>query len=216
MVIRIIRVIMSNLYTHQDSNTRKTWALMAAFFIGVIFIGWGFSLAFGSPAILYVAVAFSILMNVFSYWYSDKIVLKMSGAIPADEREYRELHNIVENLAITAGLLEDVPRVDLDYFPELPHFTNVLPQIHLQVNMRGRTMENSLHDFLKKCHVSVRAQGCEVSNAGDISADSSHEECRLNIKQIRKTARLAISVFVGDGDTHRIAGPLTRYIRRAE
>ncbi|MBI3074612.1 MAG: zinc metalloprotease HtpX, partial [Parcubacteria group bacterium] len=53
---------MTNLYTHQESNTRKTWALMAAFFVGVIFIGWGFSLAFGNPAILYVAVAFSILM----------------------------------------------------------------------------------------------------------------------------------------------------------
>ena len=77
---------------------------MAGFFIAVIFLGWAFSWAFGNVLILYFAVAFSILMNIFSYWYSDKIVLKMSGAAPADEREYRELHNIAENLAITAGL----------------------------------------------------------------------------------------------------------------
>src|SRR3989344_782933 len=100
---------MTSIYTHQESNTRKTWVFMTLFFVAVIFIGWAFSLAFGSPAILYAAVLFSILMNVFSYWYSDKIVLKMSGAVPADEREYRELHNIVENLAITAGLPK--PRV---------------------------------------------------------------------------------------------------------
>src|SRR3989338_4204483 len=100
---------MTSLYTHQESNTRKTWLLMSVFFIAVIFIGWAFSLAFGNSAILYVAVGFSIVMNVVSFWYSDKIVLKLSGALPADEREYRELHNIVENLSITAGLPK--PRV---------------------------------------------------------------------------------------------------------
>lgn len=100
---------MPNLYTHQESNTRKTWLFMAAFFVAVIFLGWAFSWAFGNVWILYLAVAFSVLMNIFSYWYSDKIVLKLSGALPADEREYRELHNIVENLAITAGLPK--PRV---------------------------------------------------------------------------------------------------------
>ena len=104
-----------SLYTHQESNTRKTWTLMALFFIAVIFIGWAFSLAFGNPLILYVAVAFSILMNVASFWYSDKIVLKLSGALPADEREYRELHNIVENLSITAGLPK--PRVFVIHDP---------------------------------------------------------------------------------------------------
>ena len=77
---------------------------MTAFFIAVIGIGWAFSWILQSPGILYFAVIFSILMNVGSYWYSHKIVLKMSGAKPADEKEYRELHNIVENLAISAGL----------------------------------------------------------------------------------------------------------------
>ena len=88
---------------------------MSVFFIAVIFIGWAFSLAFGNSAILYVAVGFSIVMNVVSFWYSDKIVLKLSGALPADEREYRELHNIVENLSITAGLPK--PRVFVIHDP---------------------------------------------------------------------------------------------------
>ena len=43
-------------------------------------------------------------MNIFSYWFSDKIVLKMSGAKPASKEEYYDLYTITENLAITAGL----------------------------------------------------------------------------------------------------------------
>ncbi len=95
---------MASIYTHQDQNIRRTWILMAVFFITVIFAGWGFSYAFGNQLILYVAVAFAVLMNFFSYWNSDKIVLAVSGAREADSNQYRELHNVVENLAITAGL----------------------------------------------------------------------------------------------------------------
>jgi heat shock protein HtpX len=53
---------------------------------------------------LYIFFAFALFMNIFSYWNSAKIAIKMSGAIPADPAQYRELHNIVENLSITAGL----------------------------------------------------------------------------------------------------------------
>jgi Zn-dependent protease with chaperone function len=48
-------------------------------------------------------------MNVSAYWFSDKIALARVGAKPADEEQYKELHRIVENLAITAGLPK--PRV---------------------------------------------------------------------------------------------------------
>ena len=43
-------------------------------------------------------------MNVGSYWYSDKLVIKMTGAVPATKQEYPVLWNVVENLSITAGL----------------------------------------------------------------------------------------------------------------
>lgn len=95
---------MASLYTHQDENIGKTWVLMGLFFAVVIALGWYFSYALGNPSILYGAVIFSILMNVISYWYSDKIVLSMSGAKPIEKNDNRELYNIVENLSITAGL----------------------------------------------------------------------------------------------------------------
>lgn len=95
---------MATLYTHQSENVRKTWFLMAFFLILVIAIGWGLSYWFASPIILYIAVGVSIVMNFFAYWSSDKVALSRTGAKPAPESQFRELHNIVENLAITAGL----------------------------------------------------------------------------------------------------------------
>lgn len=100
---------MATLYTQQSKNVRKTWLLMTSFLIIVIAIGYLFAYQYDSPNILYFAVIFSIGMNIFSYWNSDKIALKMSGAVPADPAQYAELHRIVENLAITAGLPK--PRV---------------------------------------------------------------------------------------------------------
>jgi len=95
---------MATLYSHQDKNIRKTWLLMSLFLIIIIAIGWTFSQIYNNPGILYFAVIFSLLMNFFSYWYSDKIVLAMSGAKEANHESNRELYHLVENLCITAGL----------------------------------------------------------------------------------------------------------------
>ncbi len=95
---------MATLYTHQGANVRKTWFLMTGFLVVVIFLGWAVSWYFNSSIILYIAVAFAVIMNVVSYWTSDKIVLKMSGAKPVKREEYFDLWNTVENLSITAGL----------------------------------------------------------------------------------------------------------------
>ncbi|MEK7140556.1 MAG: zinc metalloprotease HtpX, partial [Patescibacteria group bacterium] len=66
---------MATLYTHQSQNITKTWILMSVFFVIVIGLGWYFSYYYGNPNVLYFFVIFSILMNITSYWFSDKIVL---------------------------------------------------------------------------------------------------------------------------------------------
>ena len=93
-----------NLYTHQDRNILKTWFLMTFFFALVIVLGWFISYYFESPGILYFAVFFAIFMNIFSYWFSDKIVLKLHKARLATRQEYFDLWNATENLSIAAGL----------------------------------------------------------------------------------------------------------------
>lgn len=100
---------MASLYTQRGKNVRKTWFLMTGFLVIVIALGWILSQLYGNAAILYAAIALSLFMNVTAYWFSDKVALATTGAKPADESQYRELHRIVENLAITAGLPK--PRV---------------------------------------------------------------------------------------------------------
>lgn len=95
---------MATLYTHQSQNITKTWLLMTIFFIAVILFGWFFSYYYNNPSILYFFFAFSLLMNIFSYWFSDKIVLKLAGAKEAKRDEYFFLYTSVENLSIIAGL----------------------------------------------------------------------------------------------------------------
>ncbi|OGI70447.1 zinc metalloprotease HtpX [Candidatus Nomurabacteria bacterium RIFCSPLOWO2_01_FULL_42_20] len=95
---------MATLYTHQSKNVWKTWVLMSLFFVVIIGIGWWASFYFQNPNILYFFVAFSIFMNILAYWFSDKIVLKMSGAKPASREEFFDLYTVTENLSITAGL----------------------------------------------------------------------------------------------------------------
>jgi heat shock protein HtpX len=95
---------MATIYTHQDENIAKTWILMAGFLGVVVGIGYAVSYYFNDPGFLVVAVVLAVVMNISSYWFSDKIVIASAGAHPADPVQYRELHDIVENLAITAGL----------------------------------------------------------------------------------------------------------------
>lgn len=95
---------MATIYTQKDANIRKTWYLMTGFFVMVIAIGYFLTWYLGDPSIMYIAIAFALFMNVASYWWSDKLVVSMTGAKPANPDEHRELINVVENLSITAGL----------------------------------------------------------------------------------------------------------------
>ena len=106
-----------NIYHEQDKNIRKTWFLMFFFLVFVVVIGWLVSWYSNTPVLLYVAVIFAVFTNFFSYWYSDKIVIKMTRAKPVTSESHREFWNVVENLSITGGL--PMPKL---YFIEDPAF----------------------------------------------------------------------------------------------
>ena len=94
----------THLYSFRDSNIRKTWAIVALFFVVVIGVGWVFSYVYQDPAILYIAVVISVVMNVSAYWGSDTLVLSLTHAQEASPQQYKEIYNILENLTIATGL----------------------------------------------------------------------------------------------------------------
>ncbi|KKT82024.1 MAG: zinc metalloprotease HtpX [Candidatus Yanofskybacteria bacterium RIFCSPHIGHO2_02_FULL_44_12b] len=110
-----------NLYSHKDSNIRKTWLLITVFLVLIVGIGWFFSYVYNAPEVLYFAVFLSLIMNGVSYWYSDKIALAMSGAkLIANREENLYLSRMVENLCITAGL--PAPRIYVIESPQINAF----------------------------------------------------------------------------------------------
>lgn len=95
---------MATIYTHQSSNVAKTYLLMGIFLVVIGAIGYFFSAFYDSPEIFYFAIFFSLVMNISSFWFSDKITLSLSKARAASRSEFFDLYNSVENLSITAGL----------------------------------------------------------------------------------------------------------------
>ncbi len=95
---------MATLYTQADSNIRKTWILLTLFLVLIIGLGWFFSYLLENNVFLIIAVILSIVQSIASFWFSDKIVLAMTGAKEIQKKDNPELYRIVENLAITAGL----------------------------------------------------------------------------------------------------------------
>lgn len=93
------------MYKQIDSNKRRTLVLVFVFLIFIIALGYIFSLAFNSYLYLAIAVLVSVAQAFISYYYSDTITLAISKAKELPRKEpYLELHRIVENLCITAGL----------------------------------------------------------------------------------------------------------------
>ena len=81
-------------------NTIKTGILLGAL-TGLLMLIGGF---FGGRQGVYIAFILAAVMNFVSYWFSDKIVLKMYRASEVTERDYPELYTMVRNLALKAQL----------------------------------------------------------------------------------------------------------------
>lgn len=81
-------------------NTLKTTFLLVVLTLMLIFIG---HLVAGVAGAVF-AFFLALVMNLVSYWWSDKIVLRMYRAKELSSLEYPKLHTIVQNLAQAAGI----------------------------------------------------------------------------------------------------------------
>lgn len=81
-------------------NYLKTAVLLGALTVLLVFLG---DLAGGSQGAL-IALVFAGVLNFGAYWWSDKLVLKMYGARRVSEKDSPELHGILRDLSMRAGL----------------------------------------------------------------------------------------------------------------
>ena len=91
------------------SNIFKTWLIMLFFTVFVLGVVYIFARGFGYTSVdalsfSGLALIFSGVMNFFSYFYSDKMVMAISGAKQIQEKDNPTLFRLVENECIAAGL----------------------------------------------------------------------------------------------------------------
>ncbi len=89
------------------SHIFKTAMLLAVLTAMLVLIGG----AVGGQQGMLVAFVLALVMNVFSYWFSDRIVLAMYRAQPIDEAQSPRVYAMVRRLATRAGT--PMPRVYL-------------------------------------------------------------------------------------------------------
>ena len=109
-----------NLYEQQAANRRRTWIVMIAFVVFLVLLGVGFDAFFFGvdrafvPVGSFVALGVGSVSALVGYVKGDRMVLAATGARPlaevaagASEDEalkLRQLENVVDEMAIAAGL----------------------------------------------------------------------------------------------------------------
>jgi heat shock protein HtpX len=109
-----------NLYEQQSANRRRTWLIMFTFVVFLLVLGLGFDAFFLAGVGGYVPIGSLLALGVgsvsaaTSYFTGDRAVLLATGAMPiadaaatateADKLKLRQLDNVVDEMAIAAGL----------------------------------------------------------------------------------------------------------------
>lgn len=105
------------MYEQISSNIWRSRALVFFFILLVIGIGFVFYMAYNDPIIMPIAILFAVISAIGSYYNSDKIVLAIMHARPAEKDEFPHFVNSVEGLAIAAGIPAPRPFVIDDPAP---------------------------------------------------------------------------------------------------
>ncbi|MDH4219177.1 MAG: zinc metalloprotease HtpX [Candidatus Aminicenantes bacterium] len=93
------------MYEQITSNKWKSFFLILFFLCLIFALTWAFGELTGwGPQGFVIAVVIAVAMTFGSYYASDKIVLAISRAKPVKKEDYPYLYNVVEGLAIAAGL----------------------------------------------------------------------------------------------------------------
>lgn len=94
-----------NIYKQISSNKRKTYLIIFLFIIFISTIAYIFGKASGyGLGFTGFALILSGLMSLGSYYWSDRIVLAISNAHPADPKRDFDFYTAAQNMAIAAGL----------------------------------------------------------------------------------------------------------------
>lgn len=96
---------MINVYEQVDRNKRRSFLVMAFFVIFITLVAWLLAKALGyGPGVIGWALIFSGFLSFASYWWSDKIILAISKARPANKKQDFQFFTVAENLSLASQI----------------------------------------------------------------------------------------------------------------
>lgn len=94
-----------SIHSQIQGNVAKTCLIMSVFVVFVVLVAYVLGVATGyGTEWMWIAVSFSVVSSLASYYWGDKMVLAMSGAKPANRKQHFDFFTVAENLAIAAGI----------------------------------------------------------------------------------------------------------------
>lgn len=159
------------------ANRRDTWFLMFGFFclLAIVSVTVSTVLQAGVIGVVF-ALLFSGGSSIMGYTQSEKLAIKSTGAVPASQEEFGQLHNIVEALSIAAGIPK--PRVYIvhDESPNAfatgknPENAAVAATTGLLAKMNRDELEGVMaHELAHIRNLDIRVMTVAVATAGTIA-----------------------------------------------
>lgn len=128
---------MKSAYSVIAENHFRTGLLIAIFLGLVLGIGYIFAYLIGNDEIFWASIIVALIINLFAIFFGDRAILSLTGAKEIKKNDNPEIYNLVDNLAITAGLPK-TPKVFLINSPALNAFaTGKSPKNSYVVLTRG-------------------------------------------------------------------------------
>ena len=158
-------------------NRRMSWMLLGASFALLVVVAGAVSLSLQAGiAGVVVGVVVAGLMTFGAYWKSDAVALAATRAQPASVDEYPRLHNLVEGLALAAGIPK--PRVYVVHDPAPNAFATGRDPDHAAMAVTTGLMETMTrtelegviaHELAHIRNYDIRVTTIAVATAGAIA-----------------------------------------------
>ncbi len=172
---KLQKLILAKMIYERIAENRKKSFLLVAFFVlfllVIVFILTKvFNLGYFSMAVLSI---FVILQSFYNYYHGDKIVLKLSRAVPADRNKFMVLYDVTEALSIGYGL--KTPKI------------YILPDQSINAFSTGRDPEHA--------SIAVTLGAVKKLSRAELEGVIGHELSHIKNYDIRLMT--VVSVFVG-------------------
>ena len=96
---------MTSYYQLVDANKARSGMVIAIFIVFITAATYLLSYALGFDlSAVGIALVLSGALSFVSYYFSDKIILSISGAVPANKRDHFDFYTVAENIARPAGI----------------------------------------------------------------------------------------------------------------